>query len=264
MAIKALNSVGGFSVGENLLTIILSNGDITTGNANLTGNVFANAVLTDNYRYANGDPVDFQLPAGNPYEIQFNNFGDFGASPDLLFYPANSTLLLNGSTQTNTLVTVSTISSGGNITAPFFLGNVVGNISGNIVVPGTNTSVLYNDSGNAGSSDAFQFDEVSNVLTLTGNFSVQNIGNANLITANYFNGTLITSSQPNITSLGDLSSLSVVGNIIAANANITTNLDIGANLNVSNIKVTSTANITTLIASTFLTQQLMAHLIKFL
>jgi hypothetical protein len=64
--------------------------------------------------------------------------------------------------------------------------------------------------------------------------------------------------------LGDLSSLSVVGNIIAANANITTNLDIGANLNVSNIKVTSTANITTLIASTFLTQQLMAHLIKFL
>jgi hypothetical protein len=249
MAIKALNSVGGFSVGENPFVIILSNGDITTGNANLTGNVFANVVLTDNYRYANGDPVDFQLPAGNPYEIQFNNFGDFGASPDLLFYPANSTLLLNGSTQTNTLVTVSTISSGGNITAPFFLGNVIGNISGNIVVPGTNTSVLYNDSGNAGSSDAFQFNEVSNVLTLNGNFSVQNIDNANLITANYFNGTLTTSSQPNITSLGDLTSLSVIGNIITANANVTTNLDVGANLNVSNIKVNSTANITTLIAS---------------
>jgi len=249
MAIKALNSVGGFSVGENLLTIVLSNGDITTGNANLTGNVFANAVLTDNYRYANGDPVDFQLPAGNPYEIQFNNFGDFGASPDLLFYPANSTLLLNGAVQTNTLVTVSTISSGGNITAPFFLGNVIGNISGNIVVPGTNTSVLYNDSGNAGSSDAFQFDEVSNVLTLSGNFSVQNIGNANLITANYFDGTLITANQPNVTSLGDLTSLSVVGNLIAANANITTNLDIGANLNVSNVQVNSTANITTLVAS---------------
>jgi len=84
MAIKALNSVGGFSVGENLLTVILSNGDITTGNANLTGNVFANIILTDNYRYANGDPVDFQLPAGNPYEIQFNNFGDFGARIFLL------------------------------------------------------------------------------------------------------------------------------------------------------------------------------------
>lgn len=249
MAIKALNSVGGFSVGENLFTVILSNGDITTGNANLTGNIYTGYILTDNYRYANGDPVDFQLPAGNAYEIQFNNFGDFGASPDLVFTPANTTLLLNGSVQSNTLVTVSTISAGGNVTAPFFLGNVIGNISGNIVVPGTNTSVLYNDSGNAGSSDAFQFDEVSNVLTLTGNFVVQNISNANLITSNFFDGTLTTANQPNITSVGNLTSLSVVGNIDVANVNVTSNLSVTSNINTSNLIVNSSANLAVLIAS---------------
>jgi hypothetical protein len=249
MAIKALNSVGGFSVGENLLTVILSNGDITTGNANLTGNILASYVLTDNYRYANGDPVDFQLPAGNPYEIQFNNFGDFGASPDLVFTPANATLLLNGSVQSNTIVTSSTISSGGNVTAPFFLGNVIGNISGNIVVPGTNTSVLYNDSGNAGSSDAFQFDEVSNVLTLTGNFIVQNISNANLITSNFFDGTLVTANQPNITNVGNLTSLTVVGNIDVASVNITSNLSVTSNIVANNLIVNNTANLSVLIAS---------------
>jgi len=248
MAIKALNSVGGFSVGENLLTVILSNGDITTGNANLTGNVFANIILTDNYRYANGDPVDFQLPAGNPYEIQFNNFGDFGASPNLVFTPANSTLLINGLVQSNTIATVDTIIAGGNVTAPFFLGNVIGNISGNIVVPGTNTSVLYNDSGNAGSSDAFQFDEVSNVLTLTGNFSVGNISNANLIQSNYFDGTLITANQPNITTIGSLANLSVVGNTDANVVNLTT-LSASGNITASNINVSATGNFNTLKAS---------------
>jgi hypothetical protein len=248
MAIKALNSVGGFSVGENLLTVVLSNGDITTGNANLTGNIFANIVLTDNYRYANGDPVDFQLPAGNPYEIQFNNFGDFGASSDLVFTPANTTLLINGLVQSNTIATASTITAGGNVTAPFFLGNVIGNISGNIVVPGTNTSVLYNDSGNAGSSDAFQFNEVSNVLTLTGNFSVQNISNANLIESNYFTGTLTTNIQPNITEVGSLTNLSVVGNINSNVANVTT-LTVNGNITTGNINVLSIGNFNTLKAS---------------
>jgi len=248
MTIKALNSVGGFSVGENPFVVILPNGDITTTNANLTGNVFASYVLTDNYRYANGDPVDFQLPAGNTYELQFNNAGDFGASSNLLFYTSNSTLLLNGRVAANSITTTSTISSTGNVTAPFFLGNVIGNISGNIVVPGTNTSVLYNDGGSAGSSDAFQFDEVSNVLTLTGNFRVQNISNANLITSNYFNGTLVTANQPNITNVGNLTSLSVVGNINSGNANITANIN-AANINAGNISATGTANIATLVAS---------------
>ena len=46
MAIRSLNSVGGFSVGEIAANIILANGDITAGTANLTGNInSANAKL---------------------------------------------------------------------------------------------------------------------------------------------------------------------------------------------------------------------------
>jgi hypothetical protein len=59
MALKPLNSVGGFSVGENQSNVILANGDITTGNITLTGNIAANGVKTDNYYYANGVPIDF-------------------------------------------------------------------------------------------------------------------------------------------------------------------------------------------------------------
>ena len=40
MAIKPFNSVGGFSVGEVPANVILANGDFTTGNANLTANLY--------------------------------------------------------------------------------------------------------------------------------------------------------------------------------------------------------------------------------
>jgi len=71
--------------------------------------------------------------------------------------------------------TLANLTSSGNITAPYFIGNVVGNISGNIVVPGTNTSVLFNDAGVAGASDAFQFNKSSNTVTVNGNLSATNI-----------------------------------------------------------------------------------------
>jgi len=78
-------------------------------------------------------------------------------------------------------ITANVITANGNITAHYFLGNVVGNISGNIVVPGTNTSVLFNNDGNAGASDAFQFDYTTNVVTVSGNIAV-----SNLLTDNIF------------------------------------------------------------------------------
>jgi hypothetical protein len=53
-----------------------------------------------------------------------------------------------------------------------------------------------------------------NSLTLGGSGYIQA---GNLVTANYFTGTLTTASQPNITSLGTLSNLSVTGNINSGN-----------------------------------------------
>jgi hypothetical protein len=52
-----------------------------------------------------------------------------------------------------------------------------------------------------------------------GNIRAGNAVFSNLVTANYFTGTLTTAAQPNITSIGTLTSLSVTGNISAGNVN---------------------------------------------
>jgi len=87
-----------------------------------------------------------------------------------------------------------TLNATANITAPYFIGNVQGNISGNIVVPGNNTAVLFNNSGNAGASDAFTFNQSTNVVTISGNLTSVNANLGNLTVSNYFqgNGYLIT------------------------------------------------------------------------
>jgi hypothetical protein len=207
MAIRTFNSVGGFSVGEIPTTVILANGDITTGNATLSSNVTANyAVLTDNLLHLDGTPWDFQQPAGSANgQIQFYSNGEFGATSNLAWYDANTTLFV-----------------GGNVTATNFVGNVIGNISGNITIPGTSTGVVINDSGSANSFSGFTYAKGNGLVTitanlLTGNANLGNLAEANYISANYISGILTTANQPNITGLGSLSTLTVTGNISAGN-----------------------------------------------
>jgi len=56
-------------------------------------------------------------------------------------------------------------------------------------------------------------------LSVTGNVTANNANLGNLATANYFTGTLTTNAQPNITSVGTLTSLSVSGNANTGNVN---------------------------------------------
>jgi len=234
MAIKAFNSVAGFSVGENPTNIILANGDITTSNASISGNVVTFGIYTDHYYYANGTPLDFQMPAGSDFQLQFGNAGNFDSTPRLVWNPVTNTLEVGGK-----------ITASGNVTAPYFIGNVIGNISGNIVVPGLNKAVLYNDHGIAGSSDALIFDEDSNVLTLNGDLNVININaSANI------SGLITTAAQPNITSLGTLTTLNVTGLTNASNIAVSNNIVVSNNANVrGNLRVEDTATIRHLIAS---------------
>ena len=74
----------------------------------------------------------------------------------------------------------------------------------------------------------------------SGNITSLNANLGNLVVANYYQGTLTTSSQPNITSVGTLSSLTVTGNISGGNATFTGNLIINGDLVYANI---STLNI---------------------
>ena len=59
---------------QTLSSYIVNANSVTAGN-----------VKTDNLLYANGNPWDFELPAGNTGEVQFNNAGSFGASANLIW-----------------------------------------------------------------------------------------------------------------------------------------------------------------------------------
>lgn len=146
------------------------------------------------------------------------------------------------------------ISATGNITTDgFFVGTFVGNVTGNLNVPGLNTEVLYNNAGNAGASANFTFNTTGNVLsvggsiTATGNVVGGNVNTAGLITAT---GNI---TGGNINTAGNVNGAFINGNISGAtggygNANVAAYLPTytgnlaGGNLTVSGI-VSATGNV---------------------
>ena len=69
---------------------------------------------------------------------------------------------------------------------------------------GSNTQVIFNDDGDFGADSTFTFDKDTNILSAT------------TVTATTLNGTLGTAAQPNITSVGTLSSLEVTAPIVGS------------------------------------------------
>lgn len=212
---------------------------ITTGNITLdaaSGNVTnANWVIA-NYFSGNGSSLTGIAGANVTGVVANANYAAYAgnvvnASQPNITSVGTLTSLIVGNSTANVTVTVGgangTLTATANITAPYFIGNVVGNISGNIVVPGTNTSVLFNNEGNAGASSDFTFNDATNLVTLNGNIITNNANLGNAATANYFIGTLwgtanaatvantvVDAAQPNITSVGTLTNLDVSGNAI--------------------------------------------------
>ena len=197
-------------------------------------------------------PTDIQLsvygggaafPGGNSGQLQYNNGGSSLAG-------ATNTNFSNGNL---TLQVANTKITGGN--NHYYLqtdgtGNLTwavgtGNMQGNGTVAGANTQIQFNDGGASfGGNAGFTFDKVTgNVnipgdLIIVGNISANNLaGNANYanfagtafnvsgsnVTGQVANalvaGTVYTNAQPNITSLGNLTSLSLQSNNIALGAN---------------------------------------------
>jgi hypothetical protein len=165
------------------------------------------------------------------------------------------------------------------VTATTFIGNFQGNISGNLVVPGANTWVLYNNNGNAGADLGFRYDSATQNLvvgnTVTANFFVGDgsqltglpvaYGNANVsaylasgndvagfttagdVSANNFVATTGVSSLGNVSVVGN-----VTGNYILGNGSQLTGLPVAYdNANVSaylssgdvTTDITTTANV---------------------
>jgi len=124
MAIRKFNSVGGFSVGETPVDVVYANGDITTGNANLVGNLYiantsSHGILTDNIYHTNGTPWDFLKASGASNYIQFSNGTDLDSSANFQFEKSSSNLTVTG----NVTITAQTL---------------IGNLTSNITVLGGN------------------------------------------------------------------------------------------------------------------------------
>ena len=263
MAIRAFNSVSGFSVGDVPANIILANGDITAANAtfsgntealnanlgnlaianyvnvaanavisnltinleisgntaNFTGNIAPEGILTDNYYYANGDPVDFEQPAGSNTQIQYNDNQDFGASANLTFDFANNILTVIGNlsasnanlgnlAEANFLNVASNIETGAILTDNYYYAN--GDPVDFQQPGGSNTQIQYNNNQDFGASANLTFDFANNILTVVGNVQASNANLGNLVQANYVN----VANQIN----GNIGNFS--GNITALNANL--------------------------------------------
>jgi hypothetical protein len=217
MAIKAFNSVAGFSVGETPANIILSNGYITTNGATFTANIAALGVLTDNLYYANGVPWDLSDPGGANTAIQFNDDESFGGVSTFTINKTNSNVDLTGNLTATaffgdganlTGIDATSIQNGtSNVRIPVTDGNIQlnsgGNLIGNITATGANVTGTLNVTGivtipaATGAIDIAlgtptQGSLTSNALTLTTASSVSN----SIAQLNTVLGKLVPASPP--------------------------------------------------------------------
>ena len=251
-AIAIGQNAGNNSQGNQSLAIGAYAGNNNQGaNSVAIGSYAGNPVMVANAVCINGTSADLGAPNSGFFIAPIRN--DNANVANVLYYNTSTAEVTyapaaNVNPYSNSNVSTfladfgsNTISTSGNITTSgFFVGTFVGNIAGNLVVPGSNTQVLYNNDGNAGASTALTFDSASNVLVLTGNITasqftgngagLNSIAGAN-VTGTVANATyalsagsavgtaatVTTNAQPNITSVGTLTSLTVSGNATASN-----------------------------------------------
>ena len=244
----------------------------TLGNLSVTSNVSAGNVKTDNLLHADGTPWDFATAAGSSTQIQFSNGTDLAASANLTFDTSTNNLTVGGNIITGT-GSGGNISGANNVTANYFIGdgsqlanitggNVVGQVGNaniastvytnaqpNITSVGTLTSltvansgagnvvadnVLVVSGGQIGNSGAYLYGDGTNISNVTAAHV-----DGNNITGTTLNPNIVTS---NLTSVGNLTSLTVVGditsttgNIVAANIGNASTYLYGNGINISNI-----------------------------
>ena len=138
------------------------------------------------------------------------------------------------------------ISATGNIvTSGLFVGNFQGNVTGNFVIPGANTQVVFNTNGNADAVAGMTFDTngpnlftVLGTISSLGNVIAGNITTGNVVTAtgNVTGGNLRTAGQ--VTATGNVTG----GNILTAGLVTVTGNVTGGNIVTAGL-ITATGNI---------------------
>ena len=263
----------------NLATANYANisSNLYVGNTALIGNV-----RTDNLLYANGVPWDLQEAAGLITQIQYNaDNGDFGASANFTYNDTTQLLTVAGNIAISN-ANLGNLASANyiNISANLSVADTanVGILRTDYLLyangspwdfqeaAGANTYIQFNDGNtNFGASANFTFNPATNLLNVigtanvtnfnssgtvnvTGNISAGNANLGNLTTSNYFHGIFdnTSSSQPNITSVGNLTNLFVgnaTSNVVISNGDVTATGNINANNVSGNFSGTFTGNV---------------------
>ena len=256
------------STGANITGYVTSSGNIQGGNIRTVGQLSATGNITGNYFIGNGSQLT-GLPAtysNSNVTTLLAAFGSNSISTTGTITSGNITsgnILTNGtaSAQGN-ITTQGAISATGDIiTAGLFIGNFAGNITGNLVVNGSNTQVLFNTNGNCDAVGGMTYNKDSNTFIILGTISSQgNTIGGNILTggaasaggnitgANLLTGGLM-SSTGNATHGNILTGglVSATGNISGNYLRSTNDVIVGGNVSTTNLTgtgVSVTANIT--------------------
>ena len=205
MAIKPFNSVAGFSVGETPANVILANGDITTGNVSLTGNLLVANIQANANIIANGNITATYFLGNGAYLTGIDATSIQNGNSNVKVY-ANANVAISSAGNANIVIVTGTganIVGTLNVTGIATLPNITAsnittgtNANLNIEPNGTGVVVIANTAGGATAiamGDPTQGNLVSNAVTLSNSSSVSNaIAQLNLVL-----GKLVPASPPN-------------------------------------------------------------------
>ena len=232
-----LNATGNANVGNIGATNANISAITVTGNANV-GNIGSGGIVS-----ATGNVSGGNLTTGGRVDATGNITGG-----NLI---TGGTLSVTGNANVGNLgFGTGVITGSGNITAGNFIG-VFANGNSNVSIPAANGNVNISSAGNANivvvtGTGA----NINGYANITGNLTAGNINGGNIVVANFLQGTLTTAAQPNITSVGSLTSLTVTGNASAGNLSTGGSLSVTGNANVGNLgtatAIITTGNITTI------------------
>jgi hypothetical protein len=207
------------------LTSLSVSGNVTGGNLITAGNVqtdnIVNPTANTSIGMGNGSGVLTLISAGNQTQFAPSGQITLGGASQIIGGTFGGSGITLGTSQTDIFQ-----SRGGNVTVQVGTGGTIANTwtftnSGNLLAPGNVVATGNVTGGNL---------TTGGVVTATGNITGGNVSGT-LLT-----GTLTTAAQPNVTSLGTLTGLSVTGNITqTGNLNITGNINATGNLNYQNV-----------------------------
>lgn len=214
------------------------------GNLDVPGNIsgVGNVDIGLNYFIGNGASL-----TGLPATYGNSDVADFLASGNL-----STPIISSNSISVAGNVDADDMTIANTVTANLFIGNFQGNISGNLVVPGVNTWVLFNNSGNAGADAGFTYNKATQTVSVANIYTGPAMSLTGTMTAATATATVVSAGTGNIALTGntlkaaaDLITIDPVGDGSPGTGNVSIlgNLSVTGNLTYVDVSSAITSNL---------------------